>query len=188
MADAIRSNEVTKVIDHELPAKEGREVRPLLWDAPLADAQLTSFVPSVHDAPIKDDFILMDIAPFALSKTTGEGVIRYELKDCIITVECGAEVDLATAYDYEIVISMISHLADATRRYRIEEAKGLRPDLPPRTYRPAGAEILKFCRREAGGKAVYRPRAGTRPAAGDADQDNQPREQGGPAGDRILPH
>ena len=47
----------------------------------LDDAQLSFFVPSIHDAPIKDDFNLMDIAPFALSKTTGEGVIRTELKE-----------------------------------------------------------------------------------------------------------
>jgi hypothetical protein len=145
LAEAIRAEEVGKVINHELPTREGRAlVRP----PPLDDAQLSFFVPSIHDAPIKDDFNLMDIAPFALSKTAGEGVIRYELKDSIITVEGGAQVGLATAYDYDIVISMISHLADATRRYRIDDSKGLRPTLPPRVYRPAASEILKFCRRE----------------------------------------
>ena len=149
LAEAIRAEEVGKVINHELPTREGRAlVRP----PPLDDAQLSFFVPSIHDAPIKDDFNLMDIAPFALSKTAGEGVIRYELKDSIITVEGGAQVGLATAYDYDIVISMISHLADATRRYRIDDSKGLRPTLPPRVYRPAASEILKFCRRELGGK------------------------------------
>jgi plasmid replication initiation protein len=110
------------------------------------------FVPTVQDAPIKDDFNLMDIAPFALSKSGGAGVIRYELKDSIITIEGGAEVGLATAYDYDIVINMISHLAEATRRYRVDEAKGLNPSIPPQVYRPAAAEILKFCRRELGGK------------------------------------
>lgn len=151
LGEAIRSDEVKKVIDHELPSPKPRE-RSNLREPPVDDAQLMFFVPSVHDAPIKDDFNLMDIAPFALSKTTGEGVIRYELKDSIITVEGGAEVGLATAYDYDIVINMISHLAEATRRYHIDEAKGLRPTLPPRVYRPAAAEILKFCRRELGGK------------------------------------
>jgi hypothetical protein len=105
LAEAIRAEEVGKVIGHELPTREGRAlVRP----PPLDDAQLSFFVPSIHDAPIKDDFNLMDIAPFALSKTAGEGVIRYELKDSIITVEGGAQVGLATAYDYDIVISMIA--------------------------------------------------------------------------------
>lgn len=149
LAETIRAEEIRKVVTHEMPA---REPAPLVREPPLDDAQLAFFVPSVHDAPIKDDFNLMDIAPFALSKKAGEGVIRYELKDSIITVEGGADVGLATAYDYDIVISMISHLAEATRNYRIDASKGLRPDLPARTYRPAAAEILKFCRRDLGGK------------------------------------
>ena len=94
----------------------------------------------------------MDIAPFALSKTTGEGVIQYELKDSLITVEGGAKVGLANAYDYDIVINMISHLAEATRQYRVDESKGLRPSLPPSTYRPAASDILRFCRRDGGGE------------------------------------
>lgn len=148
LAEAIRAQEVTKVIEHEMP----RPPKPLVRSAPLEEAQGSFFVPSVHDAPIKDDYNLMDIAPFALSKTTGEGVIQYELKDSLITVEGGAKVGLATAYDYDIVINMISHLADATRQYLVEEAKGLRPSLPPRTYRPAASDILRFCRREGGGE------------------------------------
>lgn len=147
LANAIRSDEVRKVITHELPAPR-RTTRP----SPIDDAQMMFFVPSVHDAPLKDDVNLMDIAPFALSKMTGEGVIRYELKDAIITIEGGAEVGLATAYDYDIVINMISHLAEAMRCYRIDEKKGLRPSLPSMIYRPVAADILKFCRRELGGK------------------------------------
>jgi plasmid replication initiation protein len=150
IASGIRTDEVRRVIDHELPASKHQ--RRFSRPAPIDDAQLMFFVPSVHDAPLKDDFNLMDIAPFALSKSGGAGVIRYELKDSIITIEGGAEVGLATAYDYDIVINMISHLAEATRRYRIEDAKGLKPSIPPRVYRPAATEILKFCRRELGGK------------------------------------
>jgi plasmid replication initiation protein len=149
LAEAIRSEEVTKVIEHELPARPSRSLLRSQWPD---DAQLAFFVPAVYDAPIKDDMNLMDIAPFALSKISSEGVIRYELKDSIITVEGGAEVGLATAYDYDIVISMISHLADATRQYLIDESKGLRPNAPARTYKPAASEILKFCRRSLGGK------------------------------------
>lgn len=150
IADGIRTDEVRKLLEHELPAsrRQGGMSRP----APLDDAQLMFFVPEVRDAPIKDDFNLMDIAPFSLAKSGGSGVIRYELKDSVITIEGGAEVGLATAYDYDIVINMISYLAEATRRYRVDEAKGLKPSIPPRVYRPAAAEILKFCRRELGGK------------------------------------
>lgn len=150
LADNIRTDEVRLIIQHELPPKKrlGGISRP----APIDDAQLMFFVPTVQDAPIKDDFNLMDIAPFSLSKSGGKGVIRYELKDSIITIEGGAEVGLATAYDYDIVINMISHLAEATRRYIDDEKKGIRPSLPPQIYRPAAAEILKFCRRDLGGK------------------------------------
>ncbi|MBS0232547.1 MAG: replication initiator protein A [Proteobacteria bacterium] len=38
------------------------------------------------------------------------------------------------------------------REYRIQEGKGMKPSLPPRTYRPSAAEILKFCRRGQGGR------------------------------------
>lgn len=150
LANGIRSDEVVVLLKHELPA--ARRNTAFSRPAPTDDAQLMFFVPSVHDAPLKDDFNLMDIAPFALSKSGGAGVIRYELKDSIITIEGGAEVGLATAYDYDIVINMISHLAESTRRFRIDEAKGLKPTIPPQVYRPAAAEILKFCRRELGGK------------------------------------
>jgi plasmid replication initiation protein len=150
IASGIRTDEVRRVLDHELPVK--KTARGFSRSAPIDDAQLMFFVPTVQDAPIKDDFNLMDIAPFSLSKSGGAGVIRYELKDSIITIEGGAEVGLATAFDYDIVINMISHLAEVTRQYRQDEAKGLRPSLPPRVYRPAAAEILKFCRRELGGK------------------------------------
>lgn len=150
IADGIRSDEVKKIIEHELPVLPRRQ--NLKRVAPQNDAQLMFFVPAVQDAPIKDDFNLMDIAPFSLAKSGGSGVIRYELKDSIITIEGGAEVGLATAYDYDIVINMISHLAEATRRYRIADSKGLRPSIPSNVYRPSASEILKFCRRELGGK------------------------------------
>ncbi len=156
LAEAIRADEVQKVIEHEVPGKgtatSSTEARRITRLPPDSDAQLMLWVPAVFDAPIKDDMNLMDVAPFALSKSAGEGIIRYELKDAIITVEGGAEVGLATAYDYDIVINMISHLAEAVRVYRIEESKGRRPTLPGRIYRPAAAEILKFCRRDLGGK------------------------------------
>ncbi|MGE0853133.1 MAG: replication initiator protein A [Hyphomicrobiaceae bacterium] len=59
---------------------------------------------------------------------------------------------VVTAYDYDIFIHMVTHLAVAMRDYKQAEAKGLRPPLPPRTYRPSAAELLKFCRRDRGGK------------------------------------
>ncbi|WP_061979092.1 replication initiator protein A [Aureimonas sp. AU20] len=146
--EAIHLGEVQKAITHEAPS----QVRPIKRAAPLDDDQLSFFVPTVHDAPVKDDLNLMDIAPFSLSKTVKGGVLRYELKDSIVTIEGGAEVGLATAYDYDIFINMVSHLAAEMRDYGIAQKKGLRPTIPARVYRPAAAELLKFCRRDLGGK------------------------------------
>lgn len=148
LAEAIHLDEVRIVIEHETPG----HAKPLTRDPPPDDAQLMFFVPQINDAPIKDDLNLMDIAPFSLSKVTREGVIRYELKDAVVTVEGGAEVGLATAYDYDIFIHMVSNLAAAMRDYRLAERQGHRRTLPPKTFRPTAAEILKFCRREQGGK------------------------------------
>jgi plasmid replication initiation protein len=147
-AEAIHLGEVKVLIQHETPMMPAALNR----EPPPDDAQLNFFVPTVHDAPLKDDVNLMDIAPFSLSKTIRQGVIKYELKDCVITIEGGAEVGLVTAYDYDIFIHMVTHLAITMRDYRNAEAKGLRPSLPPRTYRPNAAEILRFCRRSRGGK------------------------------------
>ena len=148
LAEAIHLDEVRIIIGHETPSGP----KPLTREPPLDDAQLMFFVPQIHDAPIKDDVNLMDVAPFSLSKGVREGVIRYDLKDAVVTVEGGAEVGLATAYDYDIFIHMVSHLAAAMRDYRLAERQGRRGHLPPKTFRPTAAEILKFCRREQGGK------------------------------------
>ncbi|WP_226583504.1 replication initiator protein A [Acuticoccus sediminis] len=170
MAEAIHGKELKKVLCAEMPATreeapdgeparqargvEGEVIPPgrIIRLAPDDDAQLDFFVPQVHDAPLKDEMNLMDIAPFALSKVRRDGVIRYELKDSIITIEGGAESGLATSYDYDIFLSMVSYLAEEVRRFRIEESKGRRPSLPPPTYRPSATQILRFCRRGTGGK------------------------------------
>ena len=132
-----------------------QETRPkrVMRPPPSDDAQLMFFVPAIYDAPIKDDVNLMDVAPFSLSKTARAGVIKYELKDSLITIEGGAESGLATVFDYDIFLNMVSYLAEEVRRYRQEEEKGLRPSLPPKVYRPSSRHILKFCRRSDGGKS-----------------------------------
>ena len=146
--EAIHLGEVKKVIVHEAPSTPPSLRRV----PPIDDDQLMFFVPSVHDAPVKDDLNLMDIAPFSLSKTVKGGVLRYELKDSIVTIEGGADVGLATAYDYDIFINMVSHLASEVREYQVSQKKGLRASVPGRVYRPSAADLLKFCRRNLGGK------------------------------------
>lgn len=127
--------------------------RRVLRAAPHDDAQLMFFVPTIYDAPLKDDVNLMDVAPFSLGKKSNKGIIKYELKDSLITIEGGAETGLATVFDYDIFLNMVSYLAEAVQVYRREEAKGLRPTLPPKSYRPNASHILKFCRRSDGGKS-----------------------------------
>lgn len=146
LADAIKTDSFQKLIESELPPAE------IMRAPPVDDDQLMFFVPNIHDAPIKDDVNLMDVAPFSLSKARRDGVLRYELKDCIITVSGGSEHGLASAYDYDIFLNMVSYLAEQMRVYRRDKRKGLRPSLPPKIYCPTAAQILKFCRRGNGGK------------------------------------
>ncbi|OYX00890.1 MAG: replication protein [Bosea sp. 32-68-6] len=127
--------------------------KPVLRAPPQDDAQLMFFVPQIYDAPIKDDINLMDVAPFSISKSSKAGVLHYELKDSLVTVEGGAEVGLATVFDYDIFLHMVSYLAEEMRRFKADEAKGLRPSLPSKVYRPNSAHLLKFSRRSTGGRA-----------------------------------
>jgi len=148
LGESIIGKEFAKALNSEIPPSATKVNRA----PPINDDQLMFFVPSVHDAPLKDEVNLMDVAPFSLGKGRRNGIIRYELKDCVITVEGGAEVGIANAYDYDIFLNMVSYLAEEMRRYRAAEKKGARPSLPSHIYRPTAAQILKFCRREQGGK------------------------------------
>lgn len=148
LAESIHLGEVRKVVAHEAPSVP----RALKREAPDDDGQLAFFIPVAHDAPVKDELNLMDLSPFALSKVSRGGVLRYELRDCVVTIEGGADVGLATAWDYDIFVHMVSHLAAEMRDYQAAERRGKRPNLPSKTYRPAAADLLRFCRRELGGK------------------------------------
>ena len=149
LGEAVKLNErrpdIVGALVSELPA-------PVMREAPDDDSQLSFFVPNIYDAPLKDDVNLMDVAPFSLGKTKREGIIRYELKDCIITIDGSASAGLATVFDYDIFLHMVSSLAEEANRYRRALEKGLRVDVPARVYRPNAAHILKFCRRSNGGK------------------------------------
>lgn len=151
LGEAIRmaavKDDIGGALDNELPPKR------ILRAAPSGDSQLMFFVPMIYDAPIKDDINLMDVAPFSLSKQQRVGVIKYELKDSLITIEGGAESGLATVFDYDIFLNMVSYLAEEVKNFRDQDKKGLKPTLPPRHYRPSASQILKFCRRSDGGKS-----------------------------------
>ena len=142
-----RKQDVVGMLKVELPGPA-----PILREAPADDEQLSFFVPTLYDAPVKDDVNLMDLAPFSLSKNKRSTQIRYELTDSIIIVDGSGEYGLATVFDYDIFLHMVSYLAEEYRRYKIEEGRGRRPDLPSPVYRPSTAHILKFCRRSVGGR------------------------------------
>lgn len=148
LADAMKSSERRGDVLAVLKA----ETAPVLRAPPDEDAQLAFFVPAIHDAPIKDDLNLMDVAPFSISKRRRDGSIHYDLKDGYITISGSTDAGIATVFDYDIFLHMASHLADEMRRFRVAEGKGLRPSLPARVYRPNAAHILKFCRRASGGR------------------------------------
>jgi plasmid replication initiation protein len=151
LGNAIRDSDLQ--IDVSGALEDALPRRRIMRTPPADDAQMMFFVPAIYDAPIKDDVNLMDVAPFSISRHARPGVIKYELKDCLITIEGGAEVGIATVFDYDIFLAMVSHLAEDVRRFLNEESKGLRPTPVSRTYRPNATHILKFCRRSDGGKA-----------------------------------
>lgn len=90
----------------------------------------------------------MDVAVFRLSKKDKRPaeILEYKLPDGFVEVSSGAK-GMATIWDYDIVLMMISHLTEAMNRYRAGSGK-----LPPNEFRPHVSEILKFCRRSDGGK------------------------------------
>ena len=115
---------------------------------PEGDLQQDFFVPTLYDVGTKDSRSIMDVAVFRLSKKdrrAGE-VIRYELPDGYVEVKAGPD-GMASIWDYDLVLMMISHLTEAMNRYRAG-----RGEKPGRTYRPHVSDILKFCRRGDGGK------------------------------------
>lgn len=151
LGEAIRSGNIKDDVAAVL--MQQTSPRQTLREPPADDAQFMFFVPTIYDAPIKDDVNLMDVAPFSIAKKANRNVLKYELKDSLITIEGGAESGMATVFDYDIFLNMVSFLAEEVQQYRRDERKGLRPSLPPKVYRPTASQILKFCRRSNGGKS-----------------------------------
>jgi len=118
--------------------------------APSSDRQADIFVPTLYDVGTRDSRSIMDVAVFRLSKRekrAGE-VIRYDLPDGYVEVKAGPD-GMASIWDYDIVLMLISHLTDAMNRY----CEG-KEDKPGRTFRPHVSEILKFCRKGDGGRQI----------------------------------
>ncbi len=154
---AARPGETWEQAASRLREEEARAVRGSVKSPPPAsnirkppegDLQQDFFVPTLYDVGTKDSRSIMDVAVFRLSKKdrrAGE-VIRYELPDGYVEVKAGPD-GMASIWDYDLVLMMVSHLTEAMNRYR--EGRG---EKPGRTYRPHVSDILKFCRRGDGGK------------------------------------
>ena len=67
-ADSVKADISAVLMQETLPKRT-------LRSPPTDDAQLMFFVPTIYDAPIKDDVNLMDVAPFSLGKKASKGVI-----------------------------------------------------------------------------------------------------------------
>lgn len=118
--------------------------------APSSDRQADIFVPALYDVGTRDSRSIMDVAVFRLSKREKRAgdVIRYDLPDGYVEVKAGPD-GMASIWDYDIVLMLISHLTDAMNRY----CEG-KEDKPGRTFRPHVSEILKFCRKGDGGRQI----------------------------------
>lgn len=117
---------------------------------PEGDAQPDFFVPALYDVGGRDSRHIMDVAVFRLGKKdkrAGE-LIRYELSDGYVEVTAGP-YGMASVWDYDIVLMMVSHLTEAMNRYR--DGKG---EKPGRTFKPNVSDILKFARRGDGSRQV----------------------------------
>lgn len=145
-----RPSNVSTVHEQMERAKERDKALSLVRKPPQGDAQPDFFVPSLYDVGGRDNRSVMDVAVFRLSKKdkrAGE-LIRYELRDGYVEVSAGAH-GMASVWDYDIVLMMVSHLTEAMNRYR--KGKGGKPG---RVFRPHVSDILKFARRGNGSRQV----------------------------------
>jgi len=135
--------------DHNrLKSTLGQSPTPTHSKQPKRVDQSDFFVPMLSGSGTRDIRSIMDIAPFRLSKKDNrEGkVIRYDLTHCHVEVSAGA-YGMATVWDYDIVLMMVSHLVEAMDRYR--DGKG---EKPGKVFRPSATDILKFARRGDGSR------------------------------------
>jgi plasmid replication initiation protein len=122
----------------------------LLHKSSRGDQQSDFFVPALYDLGTRDSRSIMDVAVYRLSKKekrVGE-MIHYDLPDGYVEVSAGAH-GMASVWDYDIVLMMVSHLTEAMNRYR--KGKG---EKPGRMFRPHVSDILKFAHRGDGSRQV----------------------------------
>lgn len=146
----INPSNISTVHEQMARLNERDKALSLVRNAPKGDDQADFFVPGLFDVGGRDTRLIMDVAPFRLSKRdkrAGE-IIRHELPDGYVEVKAGPG-GMASVWDYDIVLMMISHLTEAMNRWR--DGKG---EKPCRTFTPHVSDILKFARRGDGSRQV----------------------------------
>lgn len=105
------------------------------------------FSPIPYEIGTRDSRGVMDISLYRLSKgkTCANLVIRYDLPDGYVEVTSGA-YGMATIWDYDIILMVLSHLNEAMNQYRA--GKG---EKPGKTFRPHISDVLSFFKKSKGG-------------------------------------
>lgn len=148
--ERIQASNVSTVSEQMERAKEREKALSLVRKPPKGDEQADFLVPNLYDVAGRDNRGVMDVAVFRLSKKdkrAGE-MMRYELPDGYVEVSAGAH-GMASVWDYDIVLMMVSHLTEGMNRYR--DGKDA---MPGRVFRPHVSDILKFARRGDGSRQV----------------------------------
>lgn len=111
--------------------------------SPDGDNQPDFFLPAVADVPLKDDISLMDFTPFRLSKRYQRKAetMKFTVKGAEVKVSSNAD-GMATIYDYDIVLMMISELTEQTERWKQGSSA-----IPERKFAPSTYDVMKFCQR-----------------------------------------
>ena len=143
--------EAAHIKDPEL-AKAIRKMSRNYRKAPISEKQLDFFTPTLADVSGKDDVSLMDIAVFGLGKKPRFEPIVHELKDATITIQGGTSCGMATIFDYDIFLFVVSYLVREMDAIKTKVSTGEDAYLPPRKIRPPVSELLKFCRRDSEGR------------------------------------
>ena len=144
----VKNPSIRKRLESLGKAIESREKTP---SVNIAVRPSDGFTSHPYDIPIKDGVGLMDIAVFRLAKSQARAgeTLTYHFAGSIIQVKAGPD-GMASIYDYDIVMMMISHLNEAVKRFRQGNAK-----LPSNRLKTTSASIFAFCGHRAGG-ATYK--------------------------------
>jgi len=143
--------ETAHIKDPKLAAKLKRLSRNYR-QASQGDKPLDVFVPTLADISSKDDYSLMDIAVFGLGKKPRFKPIEHDLNDAHITVSGSTKYGMATIFDYDIFLYIVSYLTREMERCKDEVKRGHDASLPARKISPPVTELLKFCQRDDGGR------------------------------------